>query len=188
MQALNSQQIQKLRNILKNKIKKSIIDIFIIGSALKNKLRPNDLDILVLFREENLKEVGERLFEIKENIAEKNIHIEPIFVDNLFEEKITLTVFHEGFSIKKNKFISELIKLNSFSIFSFNLANLSKIEKVRFAQALYGRKKDGLIHAEEGIVLGQGSFMINVQKEEIFKEFMKKWNVKYLKKRAFVSD
>ena len=188
MQALNTQQIQKLRNILKNKIKKNIIDIFIIGSALKNKFHPNDLDILVLFREKNLKEVEEMLFEIKESIDNRDVHIEPIFADNLFEEKITLTVFHEGFSIKKNKFISDLIKLNSLSIFSFNLENLSKIDKVRFAQALYGRKKDGLLYLEKGIVLGQGSFMVNVKREEIFKEFMKKWKIKYFKKKAFVSD
>lgn len=188
MQALNTRQIQKLRNILKNKIKKSVIDIFIIGSALKNKFHPRDLDILVLFREKNLKEAEEMLFEIKESIDNPEVHIEPIFADNFFEEKITLAIFHEGFSIKKNKFISDLIKLNSFCIFSFNLENLSKLDKVRFAQALYGRKKDGLLYLEKGIVLGQGSFMVNVEKEEIFKEFMKKWKIKYFKKRAFVSD
>lgn len=187
MRALNHQQIQKLRNILKDKIKKNIIDIFIIGSALKNKTNPNDLDILVFFREKNLKEAEEQLFEIRECISEKNAHIEPFFADSLFEEKITLTIFHEGFSIKKNKFVSELTNLSSFSIFSFSLENLSKIEKVRFAQTLYGRKKDGLIYSEEGIILGPGSFMVNVKKEEIFVEFIKKWKIKYSKKRAFVS-
>ncbi len=188
MQALNSRQIQKLKNILRNNIKKNIIDIFIIGSALKNKFNPNDFDILVLFREKNLKEAEEMLFEIRESIGNKNAHIEPIFADNLFEEKIILSIFHEGFSIKKNKFISDLIKLNSLSIFSFNLENLSKIDKVRFAQALYGRKKNGLLYIEKGIILGQGSFMVDVKKEEIFKEFMKKWKIKYFRKRAFVSD
>ena len=168
--------------------KGNVLDIFIIGSALKNKIHPNDLDIIVFFKEKNLKEVGEILFDIKERVNEKNVHIESIFADTLFEEKIILTIFHEGFSIKKNKFISGLIKLDSFSIFSFNLANLSKIDKVRFAQALYGRKKDGLLYVEKGIILGQGSFMVSVKKEEIFKEFMKMWKIKYSRKRAFVGD
>ncbi len=108
--------------------------------------------------------------------------------DESFEESVTFNIFHEGFSIKKNKFLSEIVKLDSYSIFSFSLENLSKIDKVRFAQALYGRKKDGLLQKEKGIILGQGSFMINVEREEIFKEFMKKWKVKFERRRAFVRD
>jgi hypothetical protein len=68
------------------------------------------------------------------------------------------------------------------------LGNLSRIDKVRFAQALYGRKKNGLLYNEKGISLGQGSFMIPVDKEEIFKELMRKWKISYKYKRAFVSD
>ena len=188
MQKLKSQQIMKLKSILKNKIKGNIIDIFIIGSSLKNKLMPRDFDLIVFFREKNLKEVAEKLFDIKESLWIKDIHIEPLFVDNLFEEKIILSILHEGFSVKKNKFLSEMINIKPYSIFSFNLENLSKVDKVRFAQTLYGRNKDGLLYVEKGISLGQGSFMVYVEKEEIFKELMKKWKINYKHKRAFVSD
>jgi len=188
MQDSQFQMIQKLRSILKNKIKENIIDIFIIGSTLKNKLSPRDLDLIVFFKEKNLKDVEEKLFEIKESLNRKEVHIEPLFSEEIFEEKITLNIFHEGFSIKKNKFLFELVKLNSFSIFSFSLENLSKIDKVRFAQTLYGRKKNGLLQQEKGVILGQGSFMIDIEREEIFKEFMKKWKVKFERRRAFVSD
>ena len=188
MQNSKFQMIQKLRSILKNKIKENIIDIFIIGSALKNKISPRDLDLIVFFREKNLRDVEERLFEIKESLKIREVHIEPLFADEIFEESVTFNIFHEGFSIKKNKFLSEIVKLDSYSIFSFSLENLSKIDKVRFAQALYGRKKDGLLQKEKGIILGQGSFMINVEREEIFKEFMKKWKVKFERRRAFVRD
>ncbi len=183
-----SLQIQKLRNILKNEIKENIIDIFIIGSSLKNKIMPRDLDIIVMFREKDLKNAEEKLFEIKEKGDIPKIHIEPVFADDILAENIALTIMHEGFSIKRNKFLSEFIKIKPYSIFSFNLENLSRVDKVRFAQSLYGRKKDGLLYSESGISLGHGSFMTPVEKEEIFKELMKTWKIDYKYKKAFVSD
>lgn len=188
MQKLKFQQGLKLRKLLKKHLKNNIIDIFVIGSILKNKLEPRDLDIIVLFKEKNLRQIEEKLYEIKEELNFGGVHIEPLFVESMFEEEIFLTILHEGFSIKYSKSVSEILKLKSYSIFSYTLNNLSKIDKVRFAQTLYGRKKDGLLYTEKGISLGQGSFMIPVEKEEIFKELMKKWKINYKRKRAFVKD
>ena len=188
MQKFKSQQILKLASQLKKQIKGNVIDIFVIGSSLKDKLEPRDLDLIVFFKEKNLKEVEEELYAIKESLNIANLHIEPIFASSLFEEKITLSIMHEGFSIKKSAFISDTFNLKSYSIFSYSLENQSKINKVRFAQTLYGRKKDGILYTESGISLGHGSFMAPVLKEEIFKELMKKWKVKYNLKRAFVND
>lgn len=179
----------KLKSVLKKHLKDKIADIFLIGSGLKDKISPGDLDIIVLFKEKNIKEVGEYLFDIKESLGfVKNLHIEPLFADSMFRESIFQTILHEGFSIKEGRFLSDVLGVKSYSIFSFNLENFSKIDKVRFAQALYGRKKDGLLYSEKGISLGNGSFMVPVEREEIFKEMMKKWKVNYKHKRAFVSD
>lgn len=178
-----------MKNLLKKHLRNNIVDIFIIGSSFKDKLEPGDLDIIVLFKEKNLKQVEEELYNIRESVSFiKEVHIEPLFISSIFKEKIFLTILHEGFSIKENKFLSELMNLKSLEIFSFSLENLSKIDKVRFAQTLYGRKKDGILYSEKGIFLGQGSFMVPIEKEEIFKELMKKWKVNYKHKRAFVSD
>ncbi len=188
MQKSQSRLIQRLKSTLKNKIRGDIADIFIIGSALKNKLSPGDVDIIVLFKNKNLKEIGEILYDIKESLDFiKEAHIEPIFSESMFTEKIFITIMHEGFSIKENEFVSKIIGLESLSIFTYRLENLSKLDKIRFAQTIYGRKKDGLLYQERGISLGQGSFMVSVEKEEIFKELMKKWEIKYKSKRAFVN-
>lgn len=179
----------KLKKNLKKHLKGNIADIFIIGSFLKEKILPRDIDIIVLFKEKNLKQVEEDLFSIKEDIDFiKSVHLEPIFTESMFEESIFLTLMHEGFSVRYDNFVSAVLKLKAYSIFSYGLENLSKIDKVRFAQALYGRKKDGLLFQEKGISLGFGSFMVDVRKEELFKEFFAKWKIKYIKKRAFVSD
>lgn len=184
-----SQQMKKLKSILKKHLKDNIADIFIVGSFLKNKLSPADIDIIVLFKEKKLKDIESDLFEIKESLGFlRGVHIELLFVDSMFGESLFLSILHEGFSIKENKLLSEVLKIKSCSIFSYSLENLSKVDKVRFAQALYGRKKDGLIYSEKGVSLGHGSFMVDVAKEEIFKDFFHTWKIKYARKRAFVSD
>ena len=189
MQESKSLLKKRLTSILRKHLKGNLIDVFIIGSSIKDKLEPNDVDLIALFREKNMKEVEETLFNIKESINFiKSVHIEPLFVDSMFSESIFLTVIHEGFSIKENKEVSALLKQKSYSIFLYGLEKLSKIDKVRFAQALYGRKKDGLLYLEKGVSLGFGSFMVPVEKEEIFKEFFRKWKVNYTRKKAFVSD
>ena len=180
--------MKKLTMLLKKHLKNNVADIFIIGSYLKDKIEPRDIDIIVLFKEKNLREVEEILYKIKEAISIKEIHIEPLFSDSFLSESIFLTILHEGFSIRHGKKVSEMIKVKAYSLFSYKLENLSKVEKVRFAQALYGRNKDGLIYAENGIILGQGSFMIYIEREEIFKELMKRWGIKYNYKRIFVND
>lgn len=186
---MTSQLKKKLTSILEKHLKDNIADIFIIGSSLKNKLVPNDLDLIVLFKERNLKLVEECLFDIKEELDFiKSVHIEPLFVESMFKESVFFTVLHEGFSIREGKSISEIFKVKAHILFSYNLKNLSKVDKVKFAQALYGRKADGLIYREKAISLGQGSFMSLVDREEIFKDFFKEWKVKYNRKKVFVSD
>lgn len=178
-----------MKNLLKRHLKNNIADIFIIGSSIKNKNIPRDTDIMVLFGEKNLKQVEDELFDIKEDLGfVKEAHIEPLFIDDMFAESVFLTILHEGFSVRHGKNISDMLNLKSYSIFSYTLKNLSKLDKVKFAQTLYGRNKNGLLQAAKGISLGQGSFMVQVHDEEIFKELMKKWKINYKHKKAFVSD
>lgn len=185
---MTSQQITRLKKQLKKRLGNNIIDIFIIGSSIKNKLSPRDIDIIMLLKEKSYKGIENDLFEISEDIKKLGeIHIEPLFLENIFSEKIFLTIIHEGISVRHGKKISELLKINSFALFSYSLKNLDKISKVKFAYALYGRKKDGILYREKGKPLGQGSFLVPTEKEEIFKELFKSWKVNYSSKRAFVN-
>jgi len=188
MQELKSLQIAKLKKQLKKFLDKNLIDIFLIGSFLKNKISPRDIDIILLFKEKSLSEIENVVYEIQEETKIKNIHIESIFIDSMLKEKIFTTILHEGISIKNNKKVSEILEMNSFILFKYNLQNLDKLKKVQFAQALHGRKKQGFLSNEKGISLGQGSFMVPVEKEEIFKEFFKKWKINFSRKRIFITE
>ncbi|MEM2713827.1 MAG: nucleotidyltransferase domain-containing protein [Candidatus Pacearchaeota archaeon] len=161
--------ITKLKKELKNYLKdKNIVDIFLIGSAVKGKLKPADIDLIILFREKIDNEV---IFKLRQ----KGYHAEPLLVDNLFKSELLFTIIGEGISLKsKQKF-----KVIKGTIFSFSLKNLDKINKVRFSQAVYGRAKDGLVYKNGGINLGKGCFVVPIKSEYLFRELMMKFNVKY---------
>ncbi len=181
--------IQKTSLALKECIAGNVSDIFIIGSSIKNKISPNDIDIVVLFKDKNLKYVEDTLLFVKEKMDELRlgeVHIEHIFADSFMKEGLFFSVFHEGFSIKYGKRVSELQGFDSYSLFTYGLNMLSKDEKVKFSHVIYGRKKDGLLFKNHGKQLGAGSFMIPVENEEILKEALAKWNIKFTASRVIV--
>ncbi|MBS3100280.1 hypothetical protein J4463_03660 [Candidatus Pacearchaeota archaeon] len=106
------------------------------------------------------------------------LHVEPLIIDDFFNKSISSTILFEGISLKNNSSISDMLNFYSYSLFTFSLSNLSNIQKVRFAQTVYGRKNNGLIKTEEGKMLGKGAFIVPVNKEELFKEVFNKFNVK----------
>ena len=73
-------------------------------------------------------------------------------------------------------------------LFTFSLERLSNIDKVRFAQTIYGRNKDGLIKSQGGIFLGKGSFISPVEKTELFKEALTKHKATFKMRRSFIKD
>jgi len=179
MQASTRQLTKKLRNTLKNYLNNEFItDIFIIGSLIKDKFEPRDMDLIVLFRCKDYKKIENLLYEIKNSIKGHMLHVEPLIIDDFFNKSISSTILFEGISLKNNSSISDMLNFYSYSLFTFSLSNLSNIQKVRFAQTVYGRKNNGLIKTEEGKMLGKGAFIVPVNKEELFKEVFNKFNVK----------
>ena len=184
--------MKKLKTKLRDFIKtEHIIDIFIIGSVLKDKENPRDIDIIVLFRRRDYTTIEEVLYAIKkalESSGIQNTHIEPLVADDLFTSKITRAILHEGQSIKNNKQLSQMLNVKAYSLFSFTLKRQTNVQKVRFAQALYGRKNNGLLKMAGGQQLGRGSFLVPVEKTEFFRELLKKHNVSFSLRRSFVND
>ncbi len=176
---------KKLKKYLHNPI---IVDIFVIGSGIKDKLDFRDIDIILLLREKDYKNIENLLYEIKEDLKIKYLHIEPIVVDDIFTEPIFLSLIHEGISVKYGAHVSDLMGYHPFFLFTFSLEGLKNIDKVRFAQTLYGRNGKGILEEEGGVSLGKGSFLAPVEKEHLFLEVMHTFKTKFEVKRVFVKD
>lgn len=181
--------MKKLKKNLLSLLKKEkfLVDIFLFGSALKNKEKPNDVDLIALFRDKDYEQIESILYKIKKigEALKIDIHMEPIIIDTLHSQKVYASILHEGFSIKNMKHLSEMLGFKSFILITYNLKDKKSSDKVRFSYALYGRKKgEGVLKSLNGEEVGRGSILVPVEKYEIIKEFLKQWDVKYSKERV----
>lgn len=193
MQGLKPQKMRKLKENLKSCLKREslLADIFIFGSSLKSKKRPNDIDIICLFREKRHEEMEDILYKIKKigDALELALHIEPCTVDNFYNKQIFVTLLHEGFSIANNDFLSSALKFKSYFLVTYSLGNKKPSEKVRFSYALYGRKKgEGLLKTLEGKELGKSAVLVPVKKEQEMKDFFGYWDVNFGSRRICVFE
>src|SRR3989344_6911658 len=159
---MKSSIISELRNQLK-KISndKNIIDIIIFGSVVKEKDKINDIDIAIIFKEEDYKNIQYISSEIKNSLRENNLHIEPLIINDIFKEPLYLTLIHEGFSIKQNTFINEAMKTRSMMLVTYDLRILNHSKKTLFGYALKGRKgQSGFIDEIKGNVAGRNNILV----------------------------
>src|SRR3989344_6492371 len=88
--------------------KERIIDILLFGSFIKNKLKPEDIDIAVLLKNTKQKE----LLILREKFAsffEVKVHLNLIMIEDILENALFKALLEEGFSLMNDKPLSERI-------------------------------------------------------------------------------
>src|SRR3989344_6669611 len=78
--------------------KEKIIDILLFGSFIKNKLKPEDIDIAVLLKNTKQKE----LLVLREKFAsffEVQVHLNLIMIEDILENALFKTLLEEGTSL-----------------------------------------------------------------------------------------
>ncbi len=183
--------MKKLKASLKNFLKKEsyLVDLILFGSALKGKAKPGDIDLIALFRDHDPEKIESILYQIRKNGEEQglDLHVEPIIVDYMFDQKVYPLLLHEGFSIRCSEFIHQKLNLQPFMLITYQLEGKNASDKVRFSYALYGRTKgEGLLNKIKGKVVGKGSILIPVSHQETIKMFFKQWEVTYNEQRMFI--
>ena len=173
-----------MQSLLKKE--KLLADIFIFGSAVKGKEHPNDIDVIGFFREKNYRAAENILYTAKKAADSLGIslHTEPMFAEELFQP-VLLSVLHEGFSVRHNKSIKELLGVAPYFLITYLLAGKTASEKVMFSYALYGRKKgEGLLAEIKGKVAGRGSILVPAESEARIVAFLKNKNVIFTEQRT----
>lgn len=172
---------KKSRQVYK-KNKDIIFDIVAFGSTFKEKAKPSDIDICVIF-----------LSSVKKNSIDKILgefsecHASYLILSEIYSEPLWMTLFHEGYSLLKNKFLYKIFNLNSFIIFKYNLKKMNAVQKSSFSHALFGRKRDGILYKLNGKILGRGCVMVPIEKSEKVREVLERWKVDYSISRAFIT-
>src|SRR3989344_6564248 len=118
---MNSKNLSEIKNKLKSILKdKRVIDVVVFGSAVKGKIIPRDIDIAV---------ISDEIF--REDIS--GFHVSSIKPRDFFHNPPTIatTLLKEGYSLKENKPLSEILRYKSKILIIYNISKLNGNEKVR---------------------------------------------------------
>ena len=169
--------IKKLKTLLKNK---EIIDIIVFGSAVKNKIKPGDIDIAVLSKEKdpNMRQI------VKKLIPESDVQL--VSLDDI-SKNIFLTLIKEGYSIKKNEYLHNLYNIKPIKLYKDSLKQLTPSKKVMFERGI--KKIKGIERLSNRVVL------VPIEFNSEFEDFLKQWDldidtkeyelVPFMRKEAF---
>jgi len=173
----------------KEKNDKNIFDIVLYGSSVKGKSKPNDLDILIIFKEGKLKERLEKSQQIKKKIQfNGKIDIKNILWEEMFQAEFFARsgIFLAGISVFDNKPLAKKMGFESHSLFVYNLKDKTHNEKVKFNYILSGRNSEGIIKKLSGKHLAPGVVQIPIKNSLEFEEVLKKSKINYSKSNIMI--
>lgn len=156
---------------------KEIQDFIIFGSFVKGKYAPKDIDIALVTAQKEVSLVGE----IKAQLRFKNLDIEMIEPEEIYQTRLGLTLIAEGFSVKNNKFLREKLGIIPMKIYTYEIKHLTQTKKV-----LFGRGLNNIIKDTKTVKLGAGSIMVPIGQSSKFEDFLETWNLKYKTKEYLV--
>lgn len=187
MQSKKQKEYYQLQKICKKikKENKNIIDIVLFGSNAKGKLNPTDIDIAIITRKKD----NEISSIIEKEI--KNTHITTYTPEELLttDEPIILSILHEGKSVITEKNISERLFLKPLVLYTYSGKQINKKDEVRYYYALKGRDgKSGIIKETNTIILAKATFLVPIEYDDTFKEFLTYWKINYKRKRIFIES
>lgn len=169
--------------IIKETLKrKEILDVILIGSLVKGKENPKDIDLIVLYNERPDSETEHKVRNQLEKVI-KNVEVINKTYDGLFKPEFFAkeSVLAEGFSLKGKKFISEGLGYSNLILYKYSLRDLNKSKRMQFYYSLYGRdKKGGILEKNKCYKFSDTIILAPIESSDMIKNFLESWKVKYV--------
>jgi predicted nucleotidyltransferase len=176
----NTRFKSEINNFFKEN-KESILDIIIFGSSVKGKEKPEDIDILVLYKDKKSIDLS---YELKKRLKGYKVEIIDKTYKELFEEsfKARESVLSEGYSLIYSRFLSQGLGYMNFILFKYELKGFNKSDRMRFYYSLYGRGKEqkGMLKELDVIKFSETVLLCPVQNSEKIKEYLENWKIKFI--------
>jgi len=166
----------------------TIIDIVQFGSSVKEGTEPNDIDLVVLFKDIPIKEQLNKAQNIKEQLETQStipIHIKPLTYKTLFAPGNFAKegIIGYGMSLITKKPFSEQFSMKANTYITYSLQEKTKTEKVRVHYNLRGKKGEyGILREVQGTLVKPGMIKVAPQKEDAIIRYLEEEKVTYEKK------
>ena len=146
-----------------------VVDIILFGSFVKGGSKYSDIDVVILSCGNVNPELKEKVVDV---IGEKS-HVQILGKDFIYSQMM-ITIIKEGFSVRKNKFLSELYGVEPVVLFKYNIRKLSATQKVQFTRGLVNTVDE--IKAKK---LTRTTVLVPMANKGRFDEFLELWRVKF---------
>ena len=170
----------KLKTIIKQM--PEVKDILVFGSIVRGKENPDDIDILVIFKNKVNKEEEYVIRKELEKYAPAISIIsktEETMLDSSFDARES--VLFEAISMFDEKTAAEKYGFCSLGMFKYNTHQLTNVQKTQFYYALNGRNNQkGIAEQMECIKLSDNVILVPLKNIDKIKEFFETWHMTYL--------
>jgi predicted nucleotidyltransferase len=146
---------------------KTIDDIIVFGSIVKGSSEPKDLDVGLMLKDES------DIRNIKESIRLISKEADIEIIDSIYNP-LWVVLMREGFSVKKNKFLFELYKIEPMVLYKYSLKKLTPVQKVQFTR---GFKE--VLKNMRAKVLSRSIVLVPIDRKAEFDDFLNTWSLTY---------
>lgn len=174
-----SRELKDLKKGLESVLKryKEIRDIVLFGSALKGKAMPVDIDVAIVMQDKNMESVKNILKNIQD--IDAKLHIEFLNPEDVYLERVGLTILTEGYSIKENKFIRDILNIKPKEMIIYSINDMPHNEKLKFGRAIRN-----VLKTVNGEKMGTGNIVVPIEQAGYIDDFMGIWGIKYKIKKV----
>lgn len=158
-----------------------ILDILLFGSIVKGKEKVNDVDLLIIFKENKNLDLLYRFRKIIEPLTSIKVEVTGKTYLDLFKEDFIAreALLAESYSLVQKKFLSEGLGFKNFFLFNYSLKNKNKSERMRFYYSLYGRNSPGILKKLGAIKFAETIILCPVDNKEQMKEYLLSWKLEF---------
>lgn len=161
--------------------KEKIADILLFGSLVRGKEKPNDIDILILFKKKIDKDVE---YDINKRLRKIDARVAVISKTSLSLQEPSFSprdaILFEGYSLVTGLYIASSFGFSSFGLFQYQTKGMSNTQKTKFYYALNGRRTEGgSIKRLHAIKWSDNSLLVplgNIEKATAFFDY---WGIKH---------
>ena len=171
-------KLKELHSIAKSLNLDEVLDVVVIGSVLRGKAEPKDVDVLLIFKSKTNTDVAHELRKKMEKHFAVVEVVQVTYAQLLSPAFKARSAYLFGYSILYESFISEAMGYGAKVLFKYSLEGFAQTKRMRLQYALYGRdSKSGIARLLELEKFAPTIFLCPLGNAERFKEFLEQWGI-----------
>lgn len=158
-----------------------LLDIFLFGSSVRGKRTPDDVDILVVFKEKRDRQLAYTLRKELEALVDLPVSVTVKTYADLFSKNFSAreSLLTEAYSLVRSCGFSSGLGFSTRVLFLYELKGKSKSERMRFYYSLYGRNSEGMLSLLGAVKYADRLILCPVASQDKMRAYLISWQLDF---------